>query len=312
MNGDSRPPAPGSPLGFGCAGLLRLPSAADQNALLQTAYDAGIRHFDAARMYGLGKAENVLGAFVAPIRAEVTVTTKFGLQISEGLARVSNVQTVARWVLGRFPGLRKAVRRRLKDDSTRDYSVAVAKASFEESLRALGTEYVDFLMLHEPKTLQGIEPGLADLLDGWRSEGRVRAFGTAGEFGLVEAMAREHPRLTQIVQVQTPNLAERRGAILNSPARRLFTFGHLQADLERVIAKLKRENGAVRAFDLEPGDRDAAGLLILRRATLLNPEGCTLFFTASPARLKRTAEYVLRPAGAGELDALDALLEPEA
>ena len=52
-----------SPLGFGCAQLLRTSSAKQRQRILHAAYDAGIRHFDVARMYGLGAAERELGRF---------------------------------------------------------------------------------------------------------------------------------------------------------------------------------------------------------------------------------------------------------
>src|ERR671923_2879471 len=51
-------------LGIGCAGLFRASSPGQREALLHTAYDVGIRHFDVAPMYGFGLAEPELGAFV--------------------------------------------------------------------------------------------------------------------------------------------------------------------------------------------------------------------------------------------------------
>ena len=46
-----------SAIGFGCAGLFRIPHRKARKAMLDAAYDAGIRHFDTAPMYGLGLAE---------------------------------------------------------------------------------------------------------------------------------------------------------------------------------------------------------------------------------------------------------------
>lgn len=305
MTGD--PQRPASPLGFGCAGLLRLPSGADQVALLECAHEAGVRHFDVARMYGLGKAEEVVGRFAAPRRAEVTITTKFGIQVSEAMAKASGVQAAGRWVLRQFPGLRKRVKGRLAGSTTRDFSLEGAKASVEASFRALGLETVDFMLLHEPTGVEGIDPGLVEYLEGMRNAGRIRAFGTAAEYGPLEAVAATFPGLTDVVQVPALTAAQRRGPIL-SQAGRVFTFGHLQADLERVTASLKGKSEAVRALDLDPADPDAAGLLILRQAVLLNPEGTTLFFTSSRPRLQKTARYVLRPKGAGEIEALASVL----
>lgn len=55
-------------LSMGCAslgGLYTPVSAADALATLQAAWDSGIRYFDVAPMYGLTRAEHLLGAVFA-------------------------------------------------------------------------------------------------------------------------------------------------------------------------------------------------------------------------------------------------------
>jgi len=47
--------------------------------LLETAWDAGIRHFDTAPLYGQGEAETVLGRFLRNRRETLSLTSKFGL-----------------------------------------------------------------------------------------------------------------------------------------------------------------------------------------------------------------------------------------
>lgn len=66
-------------LGFGCAGLFRLPWKADRRAILEAAYELGIRHFDVAPMYGLGRAEAELAPVLKHRRGDMTITTKFGI-----------------------------------------------------------------------------------------------------------------------------------------------------------------------------------------------------------------------------------------
>ena len=53
-----------SAVGFGCAGLFRIPQRSRRREVLEAAYDVGIRHFDVAPMYGLGLAEAELGSFL--------------------------------------------------------------------------------------------------------------------------------------------------------------------------------------------------------------------------------------------------------
>ena len=71
-----------SAVGFGCGGLMRSPSRKERMAVLGSAVDSGITHFDTARMYGLGMAEAELGAFLRTVdRDAVTVATKFGIDV---------------------------------------------------------------------------------------------------------------------------------------------------------------------------------------------------------------------------------------
>ena len=65
-------------LGIGCASLFRASSSEERAQLLQTAYDAGIRYFDVAPMYGFGLGESELGTFARGRRPELTIVTKSG------------------------------------------------------------------------------------------------------------------------------------------------------------------------------------------------------------------------------------------
>ena len=67
-----------SAVGFGCAGLFRIPRREARRWILDSAYDAGIRHFDVAPMYGLGSAEAELASFLKSRRDNVTITTNSG------------------------------------------------------------------------------------------------------------------------------------------------------------------------------------------------------------------------------------------
>src|ERR1700757_4672154 len=69
----------GYTLGFGCASLYGLPRRQDRRAVLECAYDLGIRHFDVAPIYGLGLAEAELADF-AQTRTDIKIATKFGIR----------------------------------------------------------------------------------------------------------------------------------------------------------------------------------------------------------------------------------------
>ena len=62
-------------LGFGCPSLMRLPEAGLRQRLLVLSVDFGIRHFDAARLYGLGQVEAELCALLRRYSGQLTVAT---------------------------------------------------------------------------------------------------------------------------------------------------------------------------------------------------------------------------------------------
>jgi len=72
-------------LGFGASNLLGPRSRAEGRALLETAFDAGIRHFDVARSYSSGDAEPVIGDFLKTRRDHVA--TRSLLPPSSGFNR---------------------------------------------------------------------------------------------------------------------------------------------------------------------------------------------------------------------------------
>ncbi len=96
-------------IGFGC---VKLSTFATQGAALRTlrvAYDAGIRWFDTAPLYGQGFSEKLLGTFIKTLsprdRNDLRINSKFGL----GPTKVSALS--AQWALP-INALRKCLRRK--------------------------------------------------------------------------------------------------------------------------------------------------------------------------------------------------------
>lgn len=209
-----------SRVAFGTASLHHLFSAAGRQGLLQAAADAGITHFDTSPYYGYGLAETDLGRFIAGRRAALTLATKVGLY-PWGYPNAHAVGVWARKALGKLaPQLSRPVV---------DWQVARARASLDGSLRRLGTDYVDFLLLHEP------EPGLMEtdeMLDWLAAEqaaGRIRAWGLAGIASRVAPFVQARHPLAGVVQTQD-SLAERQADFMANSGRALqLTYGYLSA-----------------------------------------------------------------------------------
>ena len=99
-------------LGFGCSSLTSV-GRKQALRLLESAFDAGIRHFDTARYYGYGEAEGILGSFLKSCREQLTVTTKFGIDPPRRTSSLRIALGVGRQILRLVPSARKAVQQRM-------------------------------------------------------------------------------------------------------------------------------------------------------------------------------------------------------
>lgn len=124
---------------------------------IQTSFDAGINCIDTAPIYGRGLAETIVGKAIRGRRDETIIATKVGL----------------RWDLeeGEFnfeAGDGTKIYKNLKPASIRK--------EVENSLRRLGTDYIDLLQTHWPDATTPIAETMDCLLE-LKREGKVRAIG---------------------------------------------------------------------------------------------------------------------------------------
>lgn len=135
-----------SAIGFGSMGISMGYGAGDAEggaAAIQRAHDLGVTFFDTAEVYGWGENEKVLGAAVASFREDVVFATKFGFMQPDFS------------VNSRPEHIRKVV---------------------ENSLRNLGTDYIDVLYQHrvDPDVpIEDVAGAVKELIDA----GKVKYFG---------------------------------------------------------------------------------------------------------------------------------------
>jgi D-threo-aldose 1-dehydrogenase len=278
-----------SRIGFGCAGLLREPSLRLRRQVLESAFDHGIRHFDVARMYGLGAAEGELARFLRGRREEVVVATKFGIEPGRSVGRLARLQGPARELLARFPALRSKVKRRAgKLERPHRYDVATAKRHLETSLRELRTDYVDILFLHGPSADETFDvQALCRFLEDAHRAGHVRAWGLAGERADCIALARGLPE-TALLQVRENIFSRAREDEDERPAQ--ITYGVLSGALEMILdggwgppRHARRHESSAR---MSRGERaDALASLLLADALQANRDRVVLYSTTQPERL---------------------------
>jgi len=278
-----------SVLGFGCAHLLTVPNARERRRLLDTAYEAGMRHFDVAPMYGLGAAERELGAFMQGRRDHLVVATKFGIEPGQAAKRLAGLQGPARRVIRSFPHLRRFLRSRARSlYAPRRYDPTAARASLETSLRALNADYVDLFLLHEPSPGEVPVDEIAAYLERERDAGRIRAWGLVGEPEPISGVAREFGVPPRVLQIRD-DIFMRPGQTAPATAARI-TYGYLATALGAIVSHVtadadrrRRWNEAVGA---DCGDPDSVASMLLRYALANNPSGVVLFSTTRVARIE--------------------------
>lgn len=278
------------PLGFGCVQLTTQPHQSEAVAILERAFSLGITHFDVARAYGFGRAEGILAQFLRGRRDRVTVATKFGFQMPSGLAGDPRLISVAKRLLGPFPALlRRAQRRGSAMVKAGAFSPEAAVQSLEASLRALQTDYIDILLLHEATLADAASEALLDALQKQVTRGTVRHLGIASAFVKLEADASRLATALETVQfddnAQSRNLAK----LANREQRLLITHSifkpvTLLRDAVKAFPQAARESSHQIGADL--ANPNVAASLLLHYALRSNSAGMVLFSSTNPAHVE--------------------------
>lgn len=297
-----------SAVGFGCGGLMQSPSRAERVAVLASAVDSGITHFDTARMYGLGMAEAELGAFLRTVRRDtVTIATKFGIDVGGAARHLGRFQAPARALLRQAPALRRAVKRRAESPPTaRSYDATIAARSLDRSLAALGVDYVDILFVHGPRPGDTVVADeLNEFFERARQQGKIRAWGVSQDEGLEVDFARAF----------APDaVSQLRADLLNAAPRSAdLAFGVLNRPLAVLSATLladERLAGRWRdTLQIDPLAAGALPRLILGSAAAATGCRAILYSTTKPRRVVEAAKAVAAPPDADTVARFLALVE---
>ena len=132
-------------LGLGCMSIGTEEKAARE--IIETALDEGINYFDTADLYDFGENEKIVGAALKEVREQVILATKVG----------------NRW----------------KSDKTGwswDPSKSYIKEAVKQSLKRLGTDYIDLYQLHGGTIEDRIDETI-EAFEELKSEGYIRYYG---------------------------------------------------------------------------------------------------------------------------------------
>ena len=186
-----------------------------------------------------------------------------------------------------------------------------AGASLERSLKALGTDYVDLLLLHDPGPAAVDPDDTRQFLDDAQRRGLIRAWGVAGEARASVEVAERLIGPGQVIQVRD-DLVQRQGRIASvapEGAPRI-TFGILGRTMGLIQRHLEHHPQERAVWNEETGidctSADQLGAALFAEAFESNPTGVTLFTTVKPERLRKVVG--LRERFGGEPDQAAAAL----
>jgi aryl-alcohol dehydrogenase-like predicted oxidoreductase len=159
-----------SVVGLGCNNFVIRRDADATAAVVQAGLDSGITLFDTADIYSTGRSEELLGRALGGRRADVVIATKFGMAM---------------------------------DEQRRGARPEYVRQAAEDSLRRLGTDYIDLYQLHQPDPEVPIADTLG-ALDELVRAGKVREIGCSNFSGdqLREARAATREGAARFVSVQ--------------------------------------------------------------------------------------------------------------
>lgn len=242
-----------SRLSFGTASLHHLYAQKSRQALLNTAFDIGITHFDTSPYYGYGVAEFALGKFLTgKNRADISIATKVGLY-SPNPNQHGIGAALLRKAMGKIsPDFSKPVV---------DWAVSTAAQSLDRSLRRLRTDFIDILFLHEPQPELINSEEFLLWLQQQQTAGKIRYWGLAGLALPMKKWLEAKHGLAAVIQTKD-SVVQREADVVTGYGRDLqLTYGYLSAGVQQTTEET------------------------LRQALQRNRTGSVIFSTRKPERL---------------------------
>lgn len=140
-----------SVVGLGCNNFGMRIDAAQTQAVVDAAIEAGITLFDTADIYGGTKSEEFLGQALGARRHDIVLATKFGMRVGGDPKKQGGSR---KWIM----------------------------QAVEDSLRRLKTDYIDLYQHHQPDADTPVDETLR-ALDDLVAQGKVRYIGNSNYTG---------------------------------------------------------------------------------------------------------------------------------
>jgi aryl-alcohol dehydrogenase-like predicted oxidoreductase len=144
------------PLGFGASRTM-------EPALVQAAIDGGMNFLDTGRSYSRGQNEIMVGKVIAGMRDKVVIQSKLRVRFREEGERSS--QEIVKETLDNM------------------------SSSLEASLKALGTDYIDIMLIHGASSVEdAYHEAVLEFFTSIKKKGIIRAHGFSSHTNQVELL----------------------------------------------------------------------------------------------------------------------------
>jgi aryl-alcohol dehydrogenase-like predicted oxidoreductase len=202
-----------SVLGFGCASIGGAVDVRTGLRAMHDAFELGVNHFDTAPSYGYGESEKRLGQFVKGRRERIVLATKFGIQVSTAARVTRPLKPIVR-------SLKSAIKSRASGPDPRLGAVSnllsgmfkrvhidgqTLTKSVHCSLRVLGTDYLDYVFLHEPEDRLSRIDDVLEAVTALKTGGQIRGFGISMSYAKARDHS-EHLKLFDVLQFGVPTV----------------------------------------------------------------------------------------------------------
>jgi D-threo-aldose 1-dehydrogenase len=290
-------------LGFGCGNIMGAMGHRDSLKLLESAYDAGIRHFDVAPRYGYGEAESCLGEFLQRHPGQITVTTKYGIFPAKRTSLITVGRQIAGPIVKNLPGIKqrlaKVAKAATRNKERPTFTAAQARASLDRSLAALRTDHIDLWLLHEVTARDLQDDALLRLLEDLVEQGTIGSFGIGSSADKVSALLAERPPYCRTLQYEW--------SILDAPIEPSGPFRihhralttHFRAFQTALAKNTQLSQRWSQAVNTDLNDAETLARLMLKASLVMNPASIVLFSSKNPkhiqANVHAAADTTLEP-----------------
>lgn len=149
------------PVGIGASRTM-------EPTIVKTAIDKGINFFDTGRSYYNGQNEIMIGKVIKGMRKEVIIQSKFRINIMERGDILKSTE----------------VSKKIKN---------IMQSALDESLKALQTDYIDILLIHEANDVDLIyHKEVMEFFTQAKKKGQIRAYGFSSHKNQVELLRAEN------------------------------------------------------------------------------------------------------------------------